>query len=489
MNIKHRLCKITKLGIALTAISTLLLTGCGGGGGGATGSNSPVVDGATSELTGTTLSGVAAVGAPIVNGTINISCAAGAAVSSVSTSSTGTWQANLSGQTLPCAVQVSGGNIGTATGAPNTTPYHSIALTAGTVNVTPLTDMLMANVVGTDSPSTWVAGLNNAPGALSGITQSKMDAALANMRTAMYGLTPIASINPITASFTAVPGNVVDNMLVALKTAIDSSGVSYQTHLKNAAVPSFNMALGFSSALKGSYVNISSASYVTTGATSTGGAIGGAVSGGATTGSTGGTLQIGCGTCVWPAPGGIHPVIQAGTACTTCHASTGGTATSGAVSGGTTTGSTGGTLQIGCGTCVWPAPGGIHPVVQAGTACTSCHASTGGLPATFNHAGVGSGTCSTCHAAQRPSSHAARGYLASCDTCHTIGSKWVINRSVNHSLQQGKHTCNSCHSRHNNSTPCDTCHTVNSWGGAEGGEGGSGEGRSGEGRSGEGGGE
>lgn len=102
-----------------------------------------------------------------------------------------------------------------------------------------------------------------------------------------------------------------------------------------------------------------------------------------------------------------------------------------------------------------------HTGAKALMACDSCHNTSVWLPAGYNHLGVAPGTCLTCHAAQRPTSHSSRGYTASCDACHTIVSAWTFN----HALQQGKHTCNSCHSKHHNDTPCDYCHSVNGWGG------------------------
>ncbi len=102
-----------------------------------------------------------------------------------------------------------------------------------------------------------------------------------------------------------------------------------------------------------------------------------------------------------------------------------------------------------------------HTGAKALMACDSCHNTLAWLPAAYRHIGVAPGGCLTCHAAQRPTSHSARGYIASCDACHSTGSAWTFN----HALQQGKHTCNSCHSKHHNSTPCDYCHSVNGWGG------------------------
>jgi hypothetical protein len=102
-----------------------------------------------------------------------------------------------------------------------------------------------------------------------------------------------------------------------------------------------------------------------------------------------------------------------------------------------------------------------HTGAKATLTCDQCHNTAAWLPAAYNHAGVARGTCATCHAAQMPASHTSRGYTGSCDNCHTIGANWVFN----HALQQGQHTCNSCHAHHHNETPCDYCHSVYGWGG------------------------
>jgi hypothetical protein len=102
-----------------------------------------------------------------------------------------------------------------------------------------------------------------------------------------------------------------------------------------------------------------------------------------------------------------------------------------------------------------------HTGSKATMTCDQCHTTTAWLPAAYNHSGIARGTCLNCHLADRPAAHATRGYTSSCDNCHQIGSSWVFN----HALQQGQHTCNSCHARHHNDTPCDYCHSVYSWGG------------------------
>ncbi len=99
--------------------------------------------------------------------------------------------------------------------------------------------------------------------------------------------------------------------------------------------------------------------------------------------------------------------------------------------------------------------------------CDACHRQTTWLGATA-HSGNEAGRCLECHIPQRPSNHNTSAYLVSCDACHTTSS-WKFN----HSAQQGKHTCYSCHSakginEHGSKASgeyynCDNCHTVNSW--------------------------
>ena len=63
-------------------VSNLFLSGCGGGGGSSTPATSPPATG--------TLSGVAAVGTPIINGNISVTCASGNPLTTTTTTTTGT---------------------------------------------------------------------------------------------------------------------------------------------------------------------------------------------------------------------------------------------------------------------------------------------------------------------------------------------------------------------------------------------------------------
>lgn len=231
------------------------LAGCGGGAGG---SGAPAAP---------TLSGVAAVGFPIVNGSISARCATGAPLTAT-TNSTGGWQVTLAAtHTLPCAVQVSGGTINNAA---NTTPYHSIATTTGNVNVTPLTDLMVANLTGNATPSAWFTGLSTTPAPLTTITQANVDASLTKLRAALSTLAPLGTTNPITTAFIPAPGNISDDMLSALKAAMTSMGTAYTytSMLGSASVPAFTVPSGFSTALATAYAGTTSGS-TSTGSTTT----------------------------------------------------------------------------------------------------------------------------------------------------------------------------------------------------------------------------
>ena len=245
MNIKRNLSVAAETLVAILSVAALVVA-CGGGGGSSAG-GTPAAN---------TLGGVAAVGTPIVGATVNFVCAAGSAVAPTTTTGTGSWQVGLSGQTLPCAIELSGGTI---SGVPNTTPYHAIAIASGTVNLTPLTDLVVANLAGTATPSAWFAGLSSSPATLAAITQTKMNAALTNLSTLLSGLTPLSTNNPITTTFTPSAGNVSDNMLTALATAMTNTGVSYVSLLSSASTNSAPVS-GFNTVLTATYAGMANGS-------------------------------------------------------------------------------------------------------------------------------------------------------------------------------------------------------------------------------------
>jgi hypothetical protein len=217
------------LGVAVTA--------CGGGGGDS-----------TPAISADTLSGVAAVGSPIANGSVQIICAGGNSLNTT-TSSAGAWQVTISGQTLPCAVEVTGGTINTVA---NVIPYHSIATSFGNVNVTPLTDLILANLAGTTTPNVWFAGL--IPSSIVSMTSSSVATAYSNQCAAFSGLAQLCTFNPITTVFTPTNDNIMDYMLIALRVAMLNSGVTYASLLSNASAPTYSAPVaGFNASLTAAY--------------------------------------------------------------------------------------------------------------------------------------------------------------------------------------------------------------------------------------------
>lgn len=204
-----------RLSFLLILLGVTILFGCGGGGGGGSDEPSPTAP--------KILSGVAAVGSPIVNGTVQIKFASGSPLSST-TGNDGAWQVTYYDQTLPCVIEVSGGTINNIA---NTTRYHSAATDLGTVNVTPMTDLIVANLAA-QNPDTWFNELTGTTISTS-INTISINTALTNLRTALSGLAPLELLNPITSEFTATAGDPGDDMLTALRGAIDSTNSTYET--------------------------------------------------------------------------------------------------------------------------------------------------------------------------------------------------------------------------------------------------------------------
>lgn len=187
----------------------------------------------------TTLGGVAAVGDPIAGGTVQVACAGGSPLSTT-TSATGQWQVAISGQTLPCAVQVQGGTVG---GAPYAATLHSIATAFGNLNITPLTDLVVARSVG-GNPQAWF----QAP-AFAGIDDASLQAAVDQVVAALGLGTALGDRDPLTAGFTATTGDPIDDLLQALAAALQTLGAEYAALLTAAGDGNFAAFTGLPTAL------------------------------------------------------------------------------------------------------------------------------------------------------------------------------------------------------------------------------------------------
>ena len=185
-----------------------------------------------------TLSGIAATGAPIVGGLVTVKCAAGTATDP-QTENDGKWEVPVAGLTLPCAVEVNGGTIGVG-GPANATPYYSTAISAGTVNITPLTSMIVAEMASNTDLATWFGALSS--GVFANINSNALQNAQTAVENAIAGLrTGLGSLNPFTSTFTAASGNQMDDILEAL----GASGATY-AQIVTALVNNASLPGGFS---------------------------------------------------------------------------------------------------------------------------------------------------------------------------------------------------------------------------------------------------
>lgn len=212
----------------LSAVASLGLVACGGSGSDDD-ANTPVTPVATQ------LSGTAAIGAPVAGAAVQVRCADASRVLESVTNAAGVWQVSTTGQSLPCAVRVSGGNL------PPGQTLHSAALDFGHVNITPLTDLIIANATG-KLPAAWWG--STGPADLSALTAPTVEKALTQLRSAL-ALPALQNIDPRTATFTAAPKDAVDDMLEALQQALSTSGISYQALLNEASKANFLLSQDF----------------------------------------------------------------------------------------------------------------------------------------------------------------------------------------------------------------------------------------------------
>ncbi len=182
----------------VTPLTALALAACGGG------DDAPNATGL--------LAGTAATGAPIAGGKVEVACASGAPLSAT-TSATGTFEVALQGQTLPCKLKVSGGNLAAGVA------YHSVALQPGTVNLTPLTDLVVARLHG-GAPTAWFSAISAAD--FQKLTTDAVNTALGAITSGLGLTTPLGGKNPMTAGFEAKTTDPLDKVLEALKTAVPS---------------------------------------------------------------------------------------------------------------------------------------------------------------------------------------------------------------------------------------------------------------------------
>jgi hypothetical protein len=181
------------LHIATAMTSVGLLAACGGSPG-----DSPAPAPAPGTPASITLTGVVATGAALADAAVSAKCATG--TGTATSSSTGSYTLSITGGALPCVLE--------ATSSDAATMLHSVATaTAGsteaTANITPLTELLVAQMTGQD-PADYMAGVS-----ASALSVSVTASAVTTAQTALLTMLTAAGLD------TAAIGNMVSDPLVA----------------------------------------------------------------------------------------------------------------------------------------------------------------------------------------------------------------------------------------------------------------------------------
>lgn len=210
--------------IAAGVAAMLALSACGGGGGGQ--AASPGTSTTPGTPVATTLTGTAAVGTPIVGSVFAID-SKGAVSPAATTNAQGAFTVNVAGMTAPFILNVTGSAGG------KQVVLNSIATTPGqTVNITPLTDLIVATASGQPA-GTALANLcapeaGKAPAACTAVLSNatsaqKLDTAVAAV-TEMIKPINTSSTNPLTGAFVA-NGTGMDALLDQIQvTPADAQG-------------------------------------------------------------------------------------------------------------------------------------------------------------------------------------------------------------------------------------------------------------------------
>jgi hypothetical protein len=198
--------------IALSALFTVLLFGCGGGGGGG-GSSTPAAS---------VISGTAAAGAPVVGIVTIRDSSTPVKEKTTPIDATGKYSVDVSGMTAPFMLRAEGDVGG------RHYSMHSGALQTdvnGTINITPLTDLVMSNIAGQIAANLFANNANFA----SSITAANLQTEQAELRTLLgpvltdLGLS--ATIDLLRITFNA-DHTGVDALLDALRITTDPATAS-----------------------------------------------------------------------------------------------------------------------------------------------------------------------------------------------------------------------------------------------------------------------
>jgi hypothetical protein len=190
-----------------------LLAACGGGGSNDGGASSGPL----------TLSGVIAKGAALANANVEAVCAAGEG--SATADANGSYTLSLTDASPPCVLEATG------VGADAGLVLHSVATGSGgtaTSNITPVTELLVAQLTGQD-PAAFMAAAD-ASALNSAVTEAKLSAAktevVATLTAAGLDTAALTDADMVSGTLQAGTGAGYDGVLDALGTALTASGTT-----------------------------------------------------------------------------------------------------------------------------------------------------------------------------------------------------------------------------------------------------------------------
>jgi len=186
-----------------------VLAACGGGSGGGSTSSSPL-----------TITGTAATGAAIQGGAVAATCQSG--TGTATTNSDGTYTLTITNGTLPCLLRVT-----TTIGTPIVL-YSAAEAGATTANITPLTQLVVANALGSDPATVYAAGISTTTA--SNLSSTGLATAVTKIQTALAGLgVDISTIDPLkttlVAATDATSGNAQDRQIDGLMVALSNANL------------------------------------------------------------------------------------------------------------------------------------------------------------------------------------------------------------------------------------------------------------------------
>lgn len=173
------------------------------------------------------ISGVAIAGGPVSGATVALRCASGTPQSGQTTNAQGAFSVRLQGATLPCMLELDGGQIG---GKPNTMRLHGLATQVGAIGVNPLAEVLLAHAWANDPGAVFASfsATSQVPTAQD-LNASRM---WLDLQLTGLGLAATPS-HPATSSATA--GDASDALAGALLQTLDDKGHSMASALALAA--------------------------------------------------------------------------------------------------------------------------------------------------------------------------------------------------------------------------------------------------------------